>query len=1110
MDAMEQMNPQFDDDTLYILPTFLRVEEEMAFILDKSECGVIFGRKIVTFPQLIERIYEEIPTSKVLLSSPGQLVLIERILGALYQGKEDGYFAPLINSKSLSKTLLNIINSLKSHNINYDEFLDLVDRCDSEHKMKLGEVASVYRQYQMQLTGRGLADMSDVNWAVKDFVADQENEISLLKGVHKLVIEDIYDFTPVQFDLIVALANRIAHTTVSIPYDHDRNDIFGFVERTIKKFEALWELNRDINLDFKFQREVTHAVVSKIAERYLKKDNQCTQDSLSISDEVVLIESAGMYREAEAIGKEIRKLLDSGVKPGTVGVLFQDLARYSEMIEDVFHRFKIPLYFRRGRPLLSNTVAKTILSIFELLDTNFERDVFLKIVQSNYVGCWHSEHPLLLEKMELFILRAGIIDDRHNAWEDKLTRLVEKTKGKRSQEACGGEMDISEVPTEYEMAKCLRDRFLWLKREVEVFRENTTLERFCDSLKRLIHVLGMQKAIMRCDDDDVVKRDCASLKKIEQILDAVSALAKRLAIQDESVTYRYFRSLLLKFMEESFILAGRESDHGVKVLNLYESRGLTFDYLFLGGCAEDSSPRKGGEDPLFSDEDKAQFNHTAGKKVFLLKDEEREEEPLLFYLGLSCARKRLYLSYSQMDAQGRTLLPSFYLNELRRLLGTEADTILQSDRGLVIPHLGECCEEEELVNRITLSLWRTCSGDTERMEGVVDEEEVLTPALFNQLIVHDRFRHAFEKIFYCADIEKTREGFFLEEEVTRRKASGSVWTGMINQKALLTELGDFFESGAGRIWSPTYFESYSSCPFRFFLERVLHVYALDIPEEEIEKVDEGTLIHTVLERFFAARKRDNRLPLCGSAEEKHSLHSIADSVYEQWEAEGRIGNRALWEIGKEKAGPLWDRFIEEEGRFREEGLMPTYFEFLIGGSSEDKQETAMPALLFSDVDQPEIAVRGKIDRIDIGSDKVRIIDYKNSSSEIHYRNLLRKENIGTVNFQIPVYLAAAREHLSKRYSFKSLEGTYYLFRKAKRVKPYVTQDADLFFEKDLLKRKELNQQGEENIFNRMAAIVRAAKSGDFSICPQDCSYCKYSHVCRFVAVEIKEATEAVE
>ena len=790
-------------------------------------------------------------------------------------------------------------------------------------------------------------------------------------------------------------------------------------------------------------------------------------------------------------------------------MLFKDLSLYSEMVEDVFQRFKIPLYFRRGRPLLSGTVAKTILSIFQLLDTNFERDTFLKIVQSNYVDCWDGEHPLLREKVEWFILRAGIIDDRDNAWDRKLSRLMERTRDKRGQGPCGEGGNAAEVLTEYEMVKRLRDRVLWVKKELEVFRENTTIERFCDTLKRLICVLGMRKAIMCCNDEDIVKRDCATLKKIEQILDAVVSLAKGLDIRDEIVTYRYFRNLLLKFMEESFILAGREADHGVKVLNFYESRGLTFDYLFLGGCAEDSSPGKGWEDPFITDEDKAQFNHTAGKKIFLLKDEEWEEEPLLFYLGLSCARKRLYLSYSQMDAQGRTLLPSFYLNELRRLLGTEAGTVLKSDRGLVIPYFSECYEEEEMVNRLTLSLWRTFGDDTELVEDN-GSEHVLTPALFNHLIVHDRFRHALGKIFYCAEIEKTREGFFLEEDLTRRKAQASVWTGMINQKELLQELGDFFERGEGHMWSPTYFESYAGCPFRFFLERVLHVYSLGVPEEEIEKVDEGTLIHTVLERFFTARKRENRLPLCGSREEKHCIHSIADAVYEKWEEEGAIGNRALWEIRKRKVAPLWDRFIEEESQFWEEGLMPTFFEFLIGDSSGVERDAAMPALLFSDDDQGEIAVRGKVDRIDIGAQKVRIIDYKNTRSESHYRNLLKNENIGTLNFQIPVYLAAAREYLFERYTFNDMEATYYLFGKGKRVKPYGINASDPFFEKDLLKRKKLNEQGRGNIFNRMAAIVRAAKSGDFSICPQSCSFCEYKHVCRFVAVEIKETTEAGE
>jgi ATP-dependent helicase/nuclease subunit B len=1108
MGAMQFINPHFYDDTLHILPTFLRVEEEIESLLDKSENEVVFGRKIVTFPQLFDLIYEEIPTAQIVLSLPGQRILIERILDALYRDKPDGYFTPLINSKSLSKTLINIFNNLKSYNINDKEFSDLVNRSASGNHKKLGEVARVYSHYQMALTESGLADGNDINWTVKDFVADHKNEISFLKGVHHLIIEDIYDFTPVQFDLIVALAQRIKHTTVIIPYDHDRSDIFGFVERTIKKFESLWELNRDINLDFKPQRGNPHTVVSKIAERYLQNSSQTISEPLGISDEVMVIESAGIYREAETLGKEIRKLLDSGVKPSTIGLLFEDLSLYGEILEDVFRRFKIPLYFRRGKPLLSSSVAKTILSLFELLDTNFERDTFLKIVRSNYVDCWGSLHPLIREKVEWYLLRAGIIDDRDNSWEGKLSRLVEKTSGTKVQGPSDKTHNDVQVLTESEMVRHCREWILWLKGEIEVLKGEKTLDHFCRTLKRLIRVLGVQKGIMCCDDENILKRDTAALKKIEQILDAIPVLAKRLAMHDESVPYTYFRSLLLKFMEESFILAGRESDHGVKVLNLYESRGLAFDYLFLGGCAEETSSVKRCEDPIFTDEDKVQFNHFAGKKIFLLKDEAWEEEPLLFYLGLSCSRKKLYLSYSHIDLQGRTVLPSFYLLELKRLLDSDADAVLQSDRGLVIPPLSECCEKAELINCLTLSLWRQGKDNPAGGRNSPTEEEVLVPALFNHVIAQEQFRNTFEKIFYCAEIEKRRERFFLEENAVRRKATANAWTGMISQKTLLKELRDFFMGEEGRVWSPTYFENYVVCPFRFFLERVLNVYPLKVPEEEIERVDEGILIHAVLERFFTLLKKDNRLPLRGSKNEMKLIHSIAEAVYEEWETKGVIGNKALWELCKRKAAPLWDRFIEEEGQYHEEGLMPTYFEWLIGSSSESEGKTFMPFLLFSDDDNAEIAVRGKVDRIDIGAQRVRVIDYKNSSSEWHYRSLLKKESMGTVNFQIPIYLAAAREHLSQQYPFTSLEGTYYLFRKAKRVKPFVIKDTDPFFEKDLVKRKKLNQQGQENIFNQMASIVRAAKSGDFSICPQDCSFCQYSHVCRFVAIEIKETTES--
>ncbi len=1101
--ATMKSNDLLEDDTLHILPAFLRVEEEMASALDESECGVIFGKKIFTFPQLIERIYEEIQSHKTILSPAGQLVLIERVVEKIYKNKEDGYFKPLINSNTFGKTLNNLINILKSYDMSSVIFESIVKKWKGKDKERLRELAGIYRYYQVKLKEFELIDYSDMNIAVRDFVANQGNEISFLKGVHNLKVEDIYDFTPVQFDLVIALASRIEHTKIIIPYDHDRDDIFSYVEKTIRKFESLWELNIDIDLDFKPQRNNSQGKLGEITKNYFRQGSATEgMEPVNIKDELILIETTGIYQEAEEIGKEIRKLLDEGVKPGGIGVLFRDLSLYSEMIEDVFQRFKIPMYFRRGRPLLSNNVMKTILSIFEVLNNNFERNTFLKIIRSNYIDFWAGEDPIAGERMESYILRAGIIDDRGNGWEGKLTRLIERID--RKIKSSGEEAGNSDARLESDEVKRLKNRVLYVKREIEAFRKKNTIGGFIDILKRLVQDLGMPRKVMCCEDEGILKRDSASLKKFDEVLLELNANVKQLFLEDESATYRYFCNLLMKFMEESFILSGREFVHGVKVLNLYESRGLTFDYLFLGGLMEDSSPGRMWQDPLFKDEDKAQFNHLARKKVFLLMDEKWEEDPLLFYLGLSCARKRLYLSYGQIDAKGRTVLPSLYLDEVMRLVDKKDGFVFGAARGIVVPQLEECFEKEEIENRLAFTIWRPSFNDEEKGGNDKKREEILTASVFNQLIAHERFRSDFKKIFQCAEIEKKREKFFLEENIISRKNKACVWTGLITDDEIKRELKEFFEAGGGHSWSPTHFESYVNCPFRFFLERILKVFPLKIPEEEIERVDEGSLVHKVLERFFRARKEEGLLPVTGSEEEKNFIKKVADEVCQQWEEKEYTGDRNLWEIRKRKLAPLWDKFIDEESRYRHEGFLPTYFEFMIGSFYGDEGKGDMPPLVVTGYDQKEILVGGKIDRVDFSSDKVRVIDYKNSSSDSFYRDLLKKEKIGVECFQIPVYLAAMKEFMSKQGMVNLMEGTFYLFRKAKRLKPYVIESSDCFFEKDLEKRMELKEEGRVNLFNKISEIVKKVKSGDYSICPVDCTFCEYVHICRFVSVDIKE------
>jgi DNA helicase-2/ATP-dependent DNA helicase PcrA len=90
-----------------------------------------------------------------------------------------------------------------------------------------------------------------------------------------------------------------------------------------------------------------------------------------------------------------------------------------------------------------------------------------------------------------------------------------------------------------------------------------------------------------------------------------------------------------------------EGDDRVLLLTAHQAKGLEFDTVFIAGATDDEFPS------------------------YRSKREGRvEEEHRLFYVAVSRARKRLFLSYPEFSKFGRPTAPSRYLRML-------PDSILQ-------------------------------------------------------------------------------------------------------------------------------------------------------------------------------------------------------------------------------------------------------------------------------------------------------------------------------------------------------------------------------------------------------------------------------------------------
>ncbi len=266
-------------------------------------------------------------------------------------------------------------------------------------------------------------------------------------------------------------------------------------------------------------------------------------------------------------------------------------------------------------------------------------------------------------------------------------------------------------------------------------------------------------------------------------------------------------------------------------------------------------------------------------------------------------------------------------------------------------------------------------------------------------------------------------------------------------------------------WSATRVESYRTCAFQFFAG-----YGLDLHEigEELTEADaatRGTVIHEILEDVLRPLAEGGR-PLVPETEEE-ALQRLRRRGRELWrEAPARhhFGRAALWRLGWENAADGLERLIRREAR-RNQALGTARIAGL-----EEPIAIALPGI------DPELLLRGNIDRVDAGPGFAQIVDYK-SGRAISRRAVERGERL-----QLQLYALAAREQLG---AGRLIARYAYLDPRAE--------------EWELDSAKPDDERLIEAAAAHAAAVRAQVSAGDFRVNPQvtPCpSYCDFRHICR--------------
>jgi ATP-dependent helicase/nuclease subunit B len=191
-------------------------------------------------------------------------------------------------------------------------------------------------------------------------------------------------------------------------------------------------------------------------------------------------------------------------------------------------------------------------------------------------------------------------------------------------------------------------------------------------------------------------------------------------------------------------------------------------------------------------------------------------------------------------------------------------------------------------------------------------------------------------------------------------------------------------------YSASQLDTYLACQLKFYYQNVLHLREKIEVSDEVDALDVGILIHTVLEEYFK--------PFLGKKIEKEKLtHGRLEEI---------IAQKMEEDYGKDWLGPTFmmhTQIVNHLWQFIEEYQIPALQKSEIVIKDLEKKIT---------VENKGIKFTGKIDRIELHGEEVYIIDYKTSKDDQRIRIRLDKLDINNRetyreaigSFQLPMYM----------------------------------------------------------------------------------------------------------
>ena len=758
----------------------------------------IMNIDVLSFARLAYRVFEETGGGQLpVLDDEGKNLVLRKIAGD-FEGelkvlrgnmKKPGYISEV---KS-------VISEFTQYDVGEEEICRVMETAgeDSNLSCKLEDILKLYL---------GFSEYLDKKYITKEELLDvlsrEIGKSEILKD-STVALDGFTGFTPVQNRLLRELMRCCREVVVTVIMDERENpfsyrspyQLFALSKHMVSSLS-------DIAKEEKIAVEEPEYLYGKPvrfegndALSFLERNIfRCGREIFGREQEAVSVRAArNPKEEAFAAAGEIRALVrERKYRFRDIGVIASDMDVYGDYLEEAFAAYDIPAFMDHKRSILLNSFVEYVRSLLNMAEQGFTYESVFRFLRTGLSGIDYEDTCVL----ENYVIGLGI--KGYKKWQCRWERLL---KGMDAEDL----KRLNRLRTQFVERV---DGFVFvLKQRQKTVRDIT------EALYEFMVQEELQLKLKRQEEMFLAEGELALAKEYAQVYRILMELLDKFVelLGDEAVSLKEYGKLLDAGLSEARVGVIPPSVDQLVAGDVQRTRLKDIKALIFIGANDAYLPGALLRTGLLSERDRERFQK---EKISLAPGgkEQAYIQKFYLYMNLTKPSERLSVYFSKVSPEGKSMRPSYLIQEIRRLYPLLA----------VSDEEGRPLRDRELTEDMGMDLLIKGFQGRELTDRGWQE-------LYAWYLRDPRLKERAERLLLAGYYSRPSDG--LTREVAERL------------------YGKDFEDSITRI------ERFSACAFAHFL-----TYGLNLRERaeyEFQAVDLGNICHSALEAFSKRLQREN-------------------------------------------------------------------------------------------------------------------------------------------------------------------------------------------------------------------------------------------------------------